>query len=54
MSPATFKLAHETPIFKMDNQQDPTVQHRELCSMLRGSLRGRGVWGKIDTNLPAV
>jgi len=22
------------------------VQHRELCSMLRGSLDGRGVWGE--------
>ena len=23
-----------TAIFKMDNQQGPTVQHRDLCSML--------------------
>ena len=30
-------------IFKMDNQQGPTVQHRELCSMLCGSLHERGV-----------
>ena len=29
--------------FKMNNQQRPTVQHRELCSMLRGSLVERGV-----------
>ena len=26
-----------------------TVQHRELCSNLCGSLDGRGVWGKMDT-----
>ena len=37
-----------TAIFKMDNQQGPTVQHRELCSMLWGSLDGRGVWGRMD------
>ena len=36
-------------IFKMDNQQGPTVEHRELCSMLCGSLDGRGVWGRMDT-----
>ena len=34
--------------FKMDNQQGPTVQHREHCSMLCGSLDGRGVWGRMD------
>ena len=27
-----------TAIFKMDNQQSPTVYHRELCSLLCGSL----------------
>ena len=37
-----------TATFKMDNQQEPTVQHRELCSMLCGSLEGRGVWGRMD------
>ena len=36
-------------IFKMDDQQGPTVQPRELCSVLRGSLDGRGVWGIMDT-----
>ena len=36
-------------VFKMDNQQGPTVQHIELCSMSYGSLDGRGVWGRIDT-----
>ena len=33
----------------MDNQQGPAVLHRELCSMLCGSLDGRGVWGSLDT-----
>ena len=35
-------------VFKMDNQQGPTVQHREICSMLCGSLDRRGVSG-LDT-----
>jgi len=34
---------------KMDKQQGPTVYHRELCSMLCGSLNGRGVWGRMNT-----
>ena len=38
-----------TAIFEIDNQQGPTVSHRELCSMLCGSLDGRGVWGRMDT-----
>ena len=33
-----------TATFKMGNQQGPAVQHMELCSVLRGSLDGRGVW----------
>ena len=33
----------------MDNQQGPTIQHRELCSMLCGSLDWMGVWGRMDT-----
>ena len=33
----------------MDNQQGPTVLHRELCSVLCESLDGRGVWGRMDT-----
>ena len=39
-------------IFNMDHQQGPTVQHRELCSMLHGSLDGMGVWGTMDTRIP--
>ena len=37
-----------TVIFRKDNQQGPAVEHRELCSMLCGSLDGRGVWGSMD------
>ena len=36
-------------LIKMDNQQGPTIQLRELCSGLWGSLDGRGVWGRMDT-----
>ena len=44
------KQAKKNPeIFKKDNQQGPTVQHRELCSMLCGSLDGKGVSGRMDT-----
>ena len=31
----------------MDNQ-GPTAYHRELCSLC-GSLRGKGVWRRMDT-----
>ena len=30
-----------TAVFKMENQHVPTVWHRELYSMLSGSLHGR-------------
>ena len=36
-------------IFNMENQQGPAGQHRDLCSVSRGSLDGRGVWGGMDT-----
>ena len=35
----------------MENQQGPTVEHVELCSILCGSLDGRRIWGKMDTCL---
>ena len=38
-----------TAVFNMENQQGPAVRHRELCSMSRGSLDGRGVWGRAGT-----
>ena len=31
------------------NQQEPTVQPREVCFMLCGSLDGRGAWERMDT-----
>ena len=37
--------------FKMDNWQGPIGQHRELCSMLCGSLDGRGVSGRVDAHV---
>ena len=37
-----------TAVFKMDNQQGPTVQHMEFSSTLCGSLDGSRVWGRID------
>ena len=37
-----------TAVFNKENQQGPGVQHRELCSVSRGSLDGRGVWGRRD------
>ena len=46
---------HEhTATFKMDNQQAPTVEHRELCSMLHDSLDGRIIWGRMDTCIRMV
>ena len=35
-------------ILKMYNQQGSTVLHMN-CSILCGSLDGRGVWGRMDT-----
>ena len=33
----------------MDNQEGLPVWYMELCSMLCGSLDGRGIWGRMDT-----
>ena len=38
-----------TDIFKISNQQGLTIEHRDLCSVLCGSLDGRGVWRRMDT-----
>ena len=38
----------------MDKQQGPAVYHMELCSMLCGSLDGRGVWGRMDACIYAA
>ena len=42
------KARHTLLHLKWITNKDP-VQHRELCSMLPGSLDGRGVWGRKDT-----
>ena len=34
-----FQLDVHTAVFKMDNQQGPKVQHRELCSILYNNLK---------------
>ena len=34
-----------TALFKLDDQQGPAAEHRELCSALCGGLDGRGVGG---------
>ena len=44
-----FGMDMYTAVFKMGIQQEATVEHREPCSMLCGSLDGRGVWGSVDT-----
>ena len=33
-----FGIHIHTAVFKMDNEQGPTVQHRQLCSVLCGRL----------------
>ena len=38
-----------TTMFKMQNQQEPTVQHKNSCLRSFDSLDGRGVWGRMDT-----
>ena len=48
MLPSSLQNCETIKLSLTDNQQGPTVQHRELCSMLCGSLDGRGVWGRID------
>ena len=35
-----------TAIFKMDSTQGPTVQHRELCSILCNNLIRKRIWGE--------
>ena len=35
-------------MFKMDRPRT-FVEHMELCSMMCGSLDGRGGWGRVDT-----
>ena len=43
-----------TAIFKVDNQQNPIVQHMELCSVICASLDGREVWGENVVVVPSL
>ena len=38
-------------IYKMDKQQGPTVEHRELCSVLCNNLNGKRIWKRIDIHV---
>ena len=38
-----------TAMFKTGNQQGPAIYHMELCSMLCGSLDGRGAQGRMGS-----
>ena len=38
-----------TAILDMDNQQKPTGEHMELCSLLCASLDGKGVGERMGT-----
>lgn len=40
-----------TVAFNLDNQQGPNVQHKELCSMLCGSLDWGGGLGGARTHV---
>ena len=37
-----------TAIFKMDNQQGPTVLHRELCLKFCKNINGKRICKEID------
>ena len=37
-----------TAVFKIDNQQGCTVQHRELYSIFCNNLNGKRIWKSID------
>ena len=43
------KVMYTLLYLKWRREQEPTVEHRELCSVLCGSLNGSGVWGRRDT-----
>ena len=38
-------------IIKQMKQQGPTIQNRQLCSRLCGSMDGKGIWGRMDTSI---
>ena len=38
-----------TTTFKIDNQQGPTVYHKELCSTFCNNLNGKRIWKRMNT-----
>ena len=47
-------LVHlHTTLFKVsiDNQQGPTAEHRELCSVLCNNLHGERIWKRAGTRI---
>ena len=38
-----------TAVFKTDNQQGPTVQHRDLYSIFCNNRNGKRIWKRRDT-----
>ena len=38
-----------TAVFRSYNQEGPTIQHKELCSILPNSLNGKRIWKRTDT-----
>ena len=43
-----WSLGYNVKLGKKKKKEGPTLQYMEICSMLCGSLDGRGVWGKMD------
>ena len=40
--------------FKRDNQQEATVQHKELCSIFRNNLNGKRIWKRAETCIVVI
>ena len=40
----------QTTVYKTDNQQGPTIQHRELYSIVCNDLDGKRIWTRIYTH----
>ena len=43
------KQLSSSSIFKIDNQQRPTAQQRELSSVFCNNVNGKRIWKRIDT-----
>ena len=49
LGPSVALVQRLVPVALGQDSTEPTVLHKELCSMLCGSLDGRRVWGRMDT-----